>query len=84
LFPQLIAYLRDDPWLQNARHANACTATFSQGLAALGAGGVGFHRWGPGNGAAGGTDGGRARFVCAFNTEQGAVDRAPQIAQDAV
>ena len=105
LSAQLVAYLRDDLWLENARHANARAKTLSQGLAALDgahlvhpvqayeifvhlptailgaleAGGVGFHRWGP---AADG-DGGQARFVCAFNTEQGDVDRALQIAQDA-
>ena len=105
LSAQLVAYLRDDLWLENARHANACAATLSQGLAALDgahlvhpvqaneifvhlpdvvlgaleAGGVGFHRWGP----AGGAGGGQARFVCAFNTEPGDVDRVLQIAQDA-
>ncbi len=105
LSAQLVAYLRDGHWLQNAGHANACAATLSQGLAALTgahlvhpvqaneifvhlpgavlaaleAGGVGFHRWGPAETA----DGGQARFVCAFNTEPGDVDRALQIAQNA-
>ena len=101
LSAQLVAYLRDDLWLENARHANARAAELSQGLAALDgahlvhdveaneifvhlpeavlaaleAGGVGFHRWG---------NGGQARFVCAFNTDADDVARALQIARDAV
>ncbi|MDP6689414.1 MAG: beta-eliminating lyase-related protein [Alphaproteobacteria bacterium] len=100
LSAQLVAYLRDDLWLENARHANARAAELSQGLAALDgahlvhdvqaneifvhlpeavmaaleAGGVGFHRWG--------TEG-QARFVCAFNTAPEDVARALKIAQDA-
>ena len=35
LSAQLAAYLRDDLWLANARHANARAAELSQGLAAL-------------------------------------------------
>ncbi|MDP7549368.1 MAG: beta-eliminating lyase-related protein [Alphaproteobacteria bacterium] len=35
LSAQLVAYLRDDLWLEDARHANACATTLSQGLAAL-------------------------------------------------
>ncbi len=35
LSAQLVAYLQDDLWLENARHANACAQTLSQGLAAL-------------------------------------------------
>ncbi|MDA1100614.1 MAG: beta-eliminating lyase-related protein [Proteobacteria bacterium] len=105
LSAQLVAYLRDDLWLDSARHANACAETLSRGLAALAgahlvhpvqaneifvhlpgavlaaleAGGVAFHRWGP----AADTDGGQARFVCAFNTDPEDVDRALQIAQNA-
>jgi threonine aldolase len=106
LSAQLVAYLRDDLWLENARHANACANSLAGGLAALNGahlvhtvqaneifvhlpsavleamevGGVGFHRWGP----AADENGGQARFVCAFNTEQDDVDRALQIAQNAV
>ena len=35
LSAQLVAYLQDDLWLVNARHANACAQTLSQGLATL-------------------------------------------------
>ena len=101
LSAQLEAYLRDDLWLENARHANARATELSQGLvaldgaklahevqaneifiylpeavlAALEAGGVGFHRWG---------NDGQARFVCAFNTDPDDVARALKIAQDAL
>ena len=32
---QLLAYLRDDLWLENARHANHCALALSKGLAKL-------------------------------------------------
>jgi threonine aldolase len=35
LSAQLVAYVRDDLWLDNARHANACARALSEGLAAL-------------------------------------------------
>ena len=35
LSAQLVAYLQDDLWLENARHANACAQTLAEGLAAL-------------------------------------------------
>ena len=100
LSAQLVAYMRDDLWLDNARHANACAQALSEGfaaleggelmhgvdaneifvslpepaLAAMEAGGVGFHRWGTG---------GQARFVCAFDTKMEAVERTLEIARDA-
>ncbi len=35
LSAQLVAYLRDDLWLENARHANACAQALSEGFAEL-------------------------------------------------
>ncbi|MBT5194240.1 MAG: low specificity L-threonine aldolase [Rhodospirillaceae bacterium] len=35
LSAQLVAYLRDDLWLESARHANACARALSEGFAAL-------------------------------------------------
>jgi len=35
LSAQMLAYLKDDLWLANARHANACAAELGRGLASL-------------------------------------------------